>query len=337
MDTYGAPKGSRKIQLGQETVKGTKVNATTVWRGEGTIENGLEVVFPNEDVGILGGTDRAYIPAKGAMLDMESTPATFEQLGHILQCAIRDVEPVADGSGSGQIWQWDFPTTAGHTIQTCTIEGGDSNGEEEFGYGFVTNLTLEGVQREALMKAASWIGQTVTPGTYTPDVVIPTVEEILASKGRLYIDAASGSFGATTVSNTLLDYRLGYVTGRQGVDTGEGELHFSFDKYQDKSEELLVDVVFEHNATSIAEKAAWEANTPRLLRYKVEGEALTTAGTTYTNKTLIIDLAGKWEKFEKLGERNGNDIVSGRFRGRYNATVASKGKIILVNELAAMP
>ncbi len=53
----------RKLQFGKETTAGTNVDATTIWRGMGTIKDEREVVFPAEDVGILGGTDRSYISA----------------------------------------------------------------------------------------------------------------------------------------------------------------------------------------------------------------------------------------------------------------------------------
>lgn len=63
---------------------------------------------------------------------------------------------------------------------------------------------------------------------------------------------------------------------------------------------------------------------------------MATAGT-YTNKTLIIDLAGMWEKFDKLGEDNGNDIIEADFRVAYDATAAKYAEIKVVNELASLP
>jgi hypothetical protein len=33
-------------------------------------------------------------------------------------------------------------------------------------------------------------------------------------------------------------------------------------------------------------------------------------------------MAGKWDNFNKIGERDGNDIVEGTFRARYNSTAA---------------
>jgi hypothetical protein len=61
---------------------------------------------------------------------------------------------------------------------------------------------------------------------------------------------------------------------------------------------------------------------------------LTTAGT-FTTKKVRIDLAGKWESFDKIGEVNGNDIVTGTFRAGYNPTAAKFAEIKVVNQTAS--
>jgi len=93
-------------------------------------------------------------------------------------------------------------------------------------------------------------------------------------------------------------------------------------------------VTFEHNSTAVAEKLNWRNQTPRLLRINCDGNALTTAGT-FNNKTLRIDLAGKWEKFEKIGESDGNDIINATFRAGYDSTAAKFAEIKVVNETAS--
>ena len=41
----------RKIQIGKETTAGTSVNADVVWRGKGTLEDMVEPVPVDEQVG----------------------------------------------------------------------------------------------------------------------------------------------------------------------------------------------------------------------------------------------------------------------------------------------
>jgi hypothetical protein len=202
-------------------------------------------------------------------------------------------------------------------------------------YGFVESFKLSGKGGEALMMSAEWKGRQIVVSSFTTAATLPTVEEILFSKGLLFIDTAGGTIGATTKSNTLLGMDLDAKTGIVPVFAADGQLYFSFTKTTEP--EVLLKVTFEHDATAQAEKIAWRAGTARQIRLKWSGSALTTAGTTYTYKTLIIDLAGKWEKFDKLGEQDGNDIVTGTFRARYNATAALFAEMIVVNELASLP
>jgi hypothetical protein len=311
------------------------VVATAIWRGMGVLDDQRETVFPPEDVGLLSGVDRSYSPKLLAALTMEAVPATFEQLLHILEAGVKTATPATDTGGSGKIYTYDFPTTAQNTIKTYTLEGGDNQQEEEAEYCFVEKFTLAGKGGEAVTMAADWKGRQVVPSTFTNSLVVPTVEEILFSKGKLYSDAVSGTAGTTQISNTLLDMSLEINTGWVPVFTAEGALYFSFAK--SVAPEIVLALTYEHDANAVAAKADWRAQTPRLLQLTFQGSALTTAGSAYTYKTLKLLLAGKWEKFDALGEQDGNDVVKGTFRARYDATAAKYCTITVVNELASVP
>lgn len=326
----------RKIQLGAETTAGTIRVATTLWRGVGTIEDQREIVFPDEDVGYISGVDRSYSPKTLAALAMEDTPATFEQLPYVLAAGVKSViTGVADGSGSGKIYTYTFHTTTPNTLKTYTLEGGDNQQAEVVEYGFVEGFKLSGKGGAALTMSADWKGRQVAPQAFTGSVALPTVEEILFGKGLLFIDTAGGTIGTTTKSNTLLGADLDVKTGVVPVFAANGNLYFSFTKAV--APEVSLKITFEHEATAVAEIAVWRAQTPRLIRLKWTGSTLGTAGTTYTFKTLIVDLAGRWEKFDKIAEQDGNDIVTGTFRARYNATAAKFAEIVVVNDLASLP
>jgi len=328
-------KALRKIQLGREGTAGSECDATVLWRGTGTIEDGLTMVFPEEDIGMLCGVDRNYIPKVEARLAMDETPCTFEHVCHILEAGV-ETATVAT-SGGGQQYVYTFPTTAANTIKNYTVEGGDDIAEEQFLYGFVTDFTLSGSAGEAVMMSANWLGRQVSSGTFTTGGITTatTVEEVLFQKGQLFLDPSSGTLGTTTAVGTWLDFNLKVNTGWVPVYTGDGQLYFTHNK--SVAPELLCDVTFEHEATvAVAEIAAWRAKTPRLMEMKFTGAALTTTGATYAVKTMKIDLTGKWESFEKIGERDGNDVVTGSFRTRYNATDATFATITVVHNNATL-
>ena len=323
-------KACRKIQIGKETTQGTKVDADIVWRGTGAIQDNLEQVFPVEDIGILTGVDRSYIVRYEAGLTLNETEATFEHLPHLFEMGIKHVTPTTDANSAG-VYTYTIPCattdmTPTTDLATYTVEGGDNAGEEEFGFGFARSIQLTGTAGQALMMSAELVGRQVEPGTFTAAVALATVEEILFSKGKLYIDNV-GTFPATTqVSNQLLGMSLSINTGWIPVYTADGNLYFSFVKQVQP--EVTLELTFEHDTTAIAEKAAWRAGTARIITLQFDGS---------TGKTLKLHLAGKWESFDVLGEQDGNDIVSGTFRARYNATVGQMFQAVVENSLAALP
>jgi hypothetical protein len=330
----GGIKALSKIQLGRETTAGTEANATVIWRGVGSLKDNLALTFVEEHIGSLSGYDRSYISKYAGAINMSATPATYEQVNHIFEAGIKTDAAAAEGSG--YLYEYTGATTAAPTIKTYTIEAGDNIQEEQGLYGFVSDFTLSGAAGEAMMMSANWITRQVQTGSFTGALSVPTVEEILVSKGSVYIDAASGTAGATQVSDTLLDFTLNYTTGIIPKWTADGgSLDYQFIQYT--MPEVTLDVTFEHNSTAVAEKAAWRAETGRQIRLLFTGSALTTAGTTYSTKALQIDLVGKWETFEELGDMDGNVTVSGTFRSRYNATAALFSTISLVNNLSAVP
>ncbi len=329
-------KALRKLQLGREVTAGTAVAATTLWRGMGTIEDQRKVVFPPEDVGLVVATDRSYVAQLKAELAMEPVEATFEQLPHIFEAGIKLIGTgAADGVGTDKIYDYTLPEASKNTIKTYTIEGGDDQEAEEMEYSFVKDFTLTGAPGEALKMSANWVGRQVSLSTFTGAIAIPTVEEILFSKGKLYVDAVGGVYGTTLKSSTFLGMSLKGKTGWVAKFTADGSLFFTFAKLT--RPEITVDITFEHDATGAAGKVDWRAQTARKIQMKWEGSAVATPGTTYTYKTLIVNLAGKWSKFTKLGESDGNDILTGTFVAGYNATAADIGEIIVVNELTVIP
>ncbi len=329
-------KALRKIQLGQEATAGTKVAATTIWRGMGTLANQAEPVFPEEDVGMLVPTERSYIPFLGGELEMDEVEATFEQLPYLLAASIDGIVAGSpDGTGSDKIYTYEPGVATAKTVKTFSLEGGDNQQAEVGEYGFVTEWKLSGKAKEALMMSGTWQLRQIAKQAFTAALSIPTVEDILFSKGKLYIDAGGGTIGTTLKSQTMLEMGLDWKSNWMPVWTADGDLFFSFIK--PTLPEIELELTFEHNASAVAEKDAWLAQTVRLIQLKFEGNTVATPGTTYQKKTLIVNLAGKWTTFDKLDEQDGNDIVKGTFSARYNPTWTKLGQVIVVNELTTLP
>jgi hypothetical protein len=333
----GGIKGFTKIQLGAEATAGTAVPATALLRGAyAPADDQRQVTFPAEDIGYLSGVDRTYVPYLLGRLELPEREATFEQLPYTLAAGIKNVTTgVADGVGAGKIYAYPMPTTTANTIKTYTIESGDNQQAEEMEYSFVSEFTLSGQERQALMVKDTWQGRQWSTTSFTEAIAVPSVEEILFQKAKLYIDAVSGTLGTTLVSSSLLAMNLSVRTGWTPNFTGDGNLYFTDIEHIADQMEVLLNVTLRHNATAVSEKAAWRAQTARQLRLQIDGSALT-PGTSYSAKALRIDLAGKWERFEPLSERNGMMVSSGIFRARYNATANLFANLTVVNTLASL-
>lgn len=325
----------RRIQIGAESTDGTAVAATALWRGMGALSDDREVVFVEEDIGHIGGVDRTYVPMLAGSISFEETPATFEQAPYLLAAGVNNVTSgTQDTGGSGFIYTYTFATTAANTAQAYTIEGGDNEQEEEMYFGVVESFNFAGASGESLNMSADWIGRQVQDGTFTTKPSIPTVEEILFSKGKLYIDNVGGTIGSTQVSDTLLSGSIDVNTGIIRKWTADGSLDFSFIQYTDW--EVVLEVTFEHNSSATSEKSNWRNETARLIRLDFEGDSLTTAGSSHSVKLMRFDLPGKWEDFSALEDQDGNDVVTGTFRSRYNATFAGGPEVVVVNELSSL-
>lgn len=329
--------GQRRLQLGLESTAGTAVAATAVWRGEvNSIDDKRKIERPAENIGYIPKVNRTYTPFLLAGLDMPETPATFEQLPYILTAGVKAVATgAADGAGTSKIYAYPFSTTTPNTISTYTLEAISALQCEEMEYAFVEKFSLSGKYQEALKMSATWAGRQASVVTATGSLSLPAVEEILTQTGKLYIDAASGTLGSTQKSNTLLEFGFEVTTGYV-PRFRPGGLAFGGIVLDRDAMALALSITFEHDATAVAERAAWRAETPRLIRLAFEGSAVGTSGTTYSKKTALIDLAGTWDKFEVLDQIQGNDVVKATFVPDYNPTAALFAAITVVNELTAL-
>lgn len=326
-------KALRQLQLAQEATMGVAAVPTAIWRGTGVLEDIRDPEVVEEDVGILVPPTRSYIPALAAKLDMPSIEATFEQLTYLLSAGVKDVAGVQDGAGTDYIWTYPFATTTKNTPQSYTIRGGDDTEVEEMEYSLISKLTLEGEFGKAWMMSAEWFGRQVTGGKSFASLSLQAVEEILFSKTALYIDSDTDGFGTTPITATLRKAKLDITTGYIPLPVA-GNLYFGV--HGAVKPEIMLDLEFEWNSNAVTEKGHQRTQTERAIRLLCEGSDVGTPGTTYSAKTLIIDIPGRWQKFTPLGESDGNNIVTATLKGGYNTVLASSGEIVVVNESSTL-
>ena len=328
----------RRIQLGREGTAGTAVAATTVWRGMGLLSDDRTVTHVDEQIGIVLPTTRAYIPKLGATVALDSIEATFQQLPHLLEAGVKTATPADDGAGTGKIYTYDLPSTATNTIKTYTIEGGDNQQAQELDYGFVESFKLSGTAGEGVMMEATFRGRDVVNATFTGSLTVPVLlpsDHVVFGGSTLHIDAASGTIGTTAIASTLLSFDLDVTTGLRAKWTNLGK-DFDFVYFDRNSFSATLRLVYEHNAAAVAQRALYEAATPRLVRLTFLGGALGTAGTAWSTHGLQIDAAGIYDAMT-FGDVDGNATIEAEMKISHDLTSSIGLVIRVVNELASLP
>ena len=183
-------KGLSKIQLGRETVAGTAVPATTIFRGPFVgLQDARETIPVDEQIGIAMPSSRKYSGKLMGEISFPATPLTPEQFPHFLEAGIKEVGTgVADGSASsGYVYEYPFGKTSINTVKPYTIETGDETQAEEMEYSVVSNFVVSAVRGEAVQMSADWFGRQVSDVSFTGALSAPSVSHVLASTGNLYI------------------------------------------------------------------------------------------------------------------------------------------------------
>ncbi len=326
-----------KLQLGKEDTPGSAVAATTVWRGTGRVRDTRMLGTIPENLGIFPGVNNLYEQYKAAACAMPAEPATFEQIGYVLNAGIHGATGVRDGvSGSGYVYEYVFPVEEiTDDIYTYTIEGGDDQRVDEMDYSFVKRFSLKGSPKEALSLSSDWVGRKATDSSFTAALSVPAVEPILFSKGKLYIDAESGTVGTTAVSHTWAGFELNVNTGWLEKWSGDGSESFAYHVHVGSA--LSGTLIVRHDATGAAEITAARSRATRLVRMLFESPtALTTPGS-YNYKTFQIDMAIRYKELPDLGNQDGLNTVPLPFDVVYSAAEDLYAEITLVNELSALP
>lgn len=340
----------RRLQFGKETTPGTAVAATArmLFNG-GMLKDDRTLVFPEQLVGIFGGTDRSYIESITAAIDISDTPMTPEQLPYLLAMLYGGpVTGSADGSGStGFRYVTTIPTTSAPTNTSYTVEGGDDYEVERMDYARCIKLALKGTQKGTCQMSASLIGQEVARlgGGFSTTTILSSVNDLIFAGSRLYLDAVGGTIGTTLVTNQFLGFEITYEAMWVPKFTGEGAPDtpvWSFAVFVDKK--ITGKLTLEHDAAADGNtglKALWRSNTPRLMRIDVLGQTYATPGTgtlfTGGRRGVRQDLPIRVTKIPPLEDLEGNDTVTIEFESRYNGTFGSAGSITVCNETSALP
>ncbi len=322
----------RKIQFGKETTHGTKAAATGIWLGTLSMRETPSFTMPEEDRGSLSKYHRVIKAATLAELRREGT-LTFEQCVILFLMGIKGgVTPTQLDSETEppHAYEWDFTPnlTEKNNPDSFTIEYGDDVQAFYSTYCLARRLEISGAIDEPLQLRADLFGQKVEKAEFTAGLSMPTVEDVLAHRVKLYIeDSGTALDGATAKAKTLSEFTWTLDTGFAPKKFIGGEVFFEDHSEQKRNVEL--EMVLELNSQVAGDEFnAFKNQTKRFIRLEVEGSTIV---ATY-NKKLTLDLCGIYTDWDTLAERDGTDVVTVRLTSVYDPTWGKEWLVKVVND-----
>lgn len=326
-----------KLQFGRQTVVGTPVAATTIFPCTGTVID-LDRAYanPDEDYGELSDeqTGRGSFGVRGAELSLEAD-ARFQDLMHPLEMH------VAGGVVPSGIGPYTYTYTWDNTADTVKFYTAEDTDETQGwrGTGLVLDELTLGFDALSAPGNAPWrVGgsgllldrsATAATGSLTAPASMETLEGHLT---QLYEGTTATAFASLTeLSASLISFRLTSTANRvrrpyggtsdvataYGFSAKPGVTFEAMVKLGATSKTNIHDIY--NTAGSVVQERRW--------RVKVTG-----SGTN----TLTIDARVRFRSVN-IGDRDGERtyLVNGSFVK--DATLASRGQIILVNSVASIP
>ena len=320
-------------QMGQEVTAGTAVAGSTVWRGPfggWTDDRTREVI--EEDIGTMARSERTYDGALMVGVPMPETGLTFEQMGHILSASMGKVTPTGTGTYS---WLYEVPTDDSvPTLGTYTLLLGNkqvSTDVKALSYSHVIDWEIKGEAGKNWTATANWRGNRANSGSFGT-VALPTVEDCIFSKTKLYIDAYNATIGTTQKTGVLVGANIKYTSNIEMVPAGDGSLYSIAHKMGRPSVTFTLKLELEQTSgTSVVatERGFYDSGTPRLIRLENSGSG---------SKKWTADLAARYDNigaYEKQGEQDTAVTIEGHCD--YNSTADLFFSMTVVNTLATLP
>jgi len=333
---YGAW-SHNKIQFGRESVVGTAVPATVIWRGPfSNLEDGRTIVNVDENVGLLINAERTYTSGLLGRLSMPATELTFAQVPHILEAGVKTATPTGTNP---YVYTYAFPTdNTVNTIKTYTIEAANAivtADYREMAYSFVEEFTFEANAGEAWRMSANWVGRTIGTGTVTALSTLQTGNDIspwMLPLTKLYIDATGGTVGTTQKTGVLMGASMRVRTGLVPVMVGDGQLYFATHKFTKPEVTFSLTLELEQNTGAsvvAAERVIYEAYATRLFRLSGDGPS--------ASQSVVITWAGVYDRIGNYTNSDGNTTVTLEGHAVYSSADTLFWSCAVENTLSALP
>lgn len=299
----------RGIQIGKESVAGTRVAADIIWLGSGEMTDQRTWHAPDtEERNSLSLEHRQIEVAKQSQFVYRGS-ITFEQILFLLDMGVKgSVSPSTPTNGVlTRDWTYTPNNSSLNVPETYTIEYFDNQQEYEFGHGIVEQMALNFPMGEVGNVQATLFGQGTAKATKTAALSDPTVEDVVSQKGKIYIDTSWANLGNTQKSGLLANSSIAFTTGFAPVPLADGSTDFS--TYAERKRALDVTMTLRHNSDGVAQFDNYAAATGIFVRLEWTGSEIEQVTPTY-DKLLRVDMALRFKNPPRFfGDHEGLNTI----------------------------
>lgn len=298
----------RKIQIGQESTRGTGVAATKKLIGALSMTPQIARHRPQDEDGTLAEFVRQRDVGQMSRLSYQGD-ATFEQIIDFFAMTLKGgVTPsTPDGATDARLWTFTPSITASNAHDSYTVEYGDNTQAWESVFTLAESLSLSVNLDSTLSMSVEMFAHFAAKTTFTSSLDNPSVEEIPSAKLKVYINDFLSSLASspTQKSDLVTGADISLNSGLVPVKSANGTLEFTGVSERKRSHSMRLDMAV--GSDFITEYDAWAAGSLRAVRLEWEGSEIEDG----FNKTLTIDMAGRWVSEPRLFTDNeGRNIVS---------------------------
>lgn len=305
----------RKVSFGKETVRGSAVAADTMWMGSATIPKDREPVHPRDALGLRAMSARTEILQLLAdPVTLAMSEAYYQGLPLLFGTTLKGGVTATETTASQTDYAWDFSPslTAAGAPDTVTLEVFDNDQAYEIEHLMGKSITIDWAfgENQPLNISAEYFGKQVTPTTKTASLTNPTITQINANTGKMYLDTAWAGLGGTQKTGLLRSGSIQILTGNHPKFLGGGAR--TFDSYGEGELDISGSLVVEGGAAAKALFDDYQAGTHRALRLAWTGPQI---GTGVYHK-LQLDLFISMRVTPLSGFANGNTLYAVSFVGK---------------------
>lgn len=322
----------RKTQAGLEATKGTSVAATRKVYGRGTMTKKVDPIRPaDEDRGTFTDNFRSQPGLIEAAFPFAGS-VTYEDLPWWAQMWLK-------GGVTGvlrNVAAYDYthtPSEAADDLKAATFEWGDETQAFEGAFGMVDTFEISAAVAEAWRFAAGIFIDDMAKTTFTGAIGDRTVEDVLMRTSKLALGAA-GALPSSYMTGRFIGFRLASQNALERKYFADGGVSQKYTGMGRGKRHFELEVTFEGNSATIAERDVWEAGTARVARILAEGSEIATSSPA-TKRTVDLAIAGKWTAFP-VGERGPNTVFTAMLEGEYDATLGYVLRLLTTNALSAL-